>query len=280
MRRLLQLFISGVLVIGLPVASAAMSFHLLTESDPGGLENVDYASFNSVTDLLNFNPSNVGVVNVTLGTAVSIAGLAFDGTQFHLLTESDPGGLNNVNYASFNSVTDLLNFNPSNVGVVNVTLGTAVSIAGFAHDGTQFHLLTESDPGGLENVNYASFASVTDLLNFNPSSVGVVNVTLGTAVSIAGFAHDGTQFHLLTESDPGGLENVNYASFASMTDLLNFNTSSVGFLPSLDPVTSVAGFAAGGESSSHPIPEPSTMLLFGTGLVGLATWRWKRGTQA
>ena len=28
------------------------------------------------------------------------------------------------------------------------------------------------------------------------------------------------------------------------------------------------------------VPEPSMMLLFGTGLAGLAVWRWKRGTQA
>ena len=29
-----------------------------------------------------------------------------------------------------------------------------------------------------------------------------------------------------------------------------------------------------------PIPEPSTMLLFGTGLAGLAAWRYRRGVAA
>ena len=277
MRRLLQLFITGLVVIGLPMASVAMPFHMLVESDPGGANNLNYASFNSVTDLLNFNTSGVGFLP-SLAPAVSVAGLAHDGTQFHMLVESDPGGANNLNYASFNSVTDLLNFNTSGVGFLP-SLAPAVSVAGLAHDGTQFHMLVESDPGGANNLNYASFNSVTDLLNFNTSGVGFLP-SLAPAVSVAGLAHDGTQFHMLVESDPGGANNLNYASFNSVTDLLNFNTSGVGFLPSLAPAVSVAGFAAGIESSSNPIPEPSTMLLFGTGLVGLATWRWKRGTQA
>ena len=35
-----------------------------------------------------------------------------------------------------------------------------------------------------------------------------------------------------------------------------------------------------GDVGQSPIPEPSTMLLFGTGLAALATWRYRKGVNA
>ena len=52
------------------------------------------------------------------------------------------------------------------------------------------------------------------------------------------------------------------------TETLNMT----GFWPNQGAISHVALYSGSGE----PIPEPSTMLLFGTGLAGLVAWRYRK----
>ncbi|TQV75820.1 PEP-CTERM sorting domain-containing protein [Denitrobaculum tricleocarpae] len=91
-----------------------------------------------------------------------------------------------------------------------------------------------------------------------------------------GLTYDGNQFHFITESDPGGLNNVNLFSFDSFVDLVNFNVASSGFPPDLAPAVGISGFIMFIPPEEPPqtqVPESETFLLFGFGLAGLVFGR-------
>jgi len=107
---------------------ASPTIHLITESDPGGPNNVVLSSYDSLSDLVNLAPTSTSPI-FGFPSAVSISGLAFDGTQYHIITESDPGGPNNVVLSSYDSLSDLVNLAPTSTSPI-FGFPSAVSISG------------------------------------------------------------------------------------------------------------------------------------------------------
>jgi len=170
--------------------ASAVPFHVLTEGDPGTSGNVRIRSYSSLSDLISLNQASTSLLGSNLGgTGVSIGGFTYDGNQYHILTEGDPGGSGNVRIRSFNSLSDLLVLNQASTTLLGSNLGgTGVSIGGFTYDGSQYHILTEGDPGGSGNVRIRSFNSLSDLLVLNQASTTLLGSNLGgTGISIGGF---------------------------------------------------------------------------------------------
>jgi hypothetical protein len=128
-------------------------------------------------------------------------------------------------------------------------------------------LITESDPGGLNNVNLSSYDSLADLKILNASSTTFLPGP-SPAVSISGLAYDGFQFHLITESDPGGLNNVNLSSYDSLADLKILNASSTTSLPGPSPAVSISALVFVPDQASQ-VPEPGTIWLLAAGGIVL-----------
>ena len=86
------------------------------------------------------------------------------------------------------------------------------------------------------------------------------------------------QVQLESEADVGSNE-VLYITYNSFTDLTGSIEAGSFFSPvNISGAYSTTGLAYDGNKggSGGVIPEPSTMLLFGTGLAGLAGWRWRK----
>ncbi len=72
----------------------------------------------------------------------------------------------------------------------------------------------------------------------------------------------------------GGGE-VGYTTYNSFADLLSNTSPSSAFSPiDVAGAFSTTGLAFEGEKV---IPEPSTILLLGSGLAGLVAWRYRKG---
>ncbi len=94
--------------------------------------------------------------------------------------------------------------------------------------------------------------------------------------SVGGLAFDGSQYHLLVESNadrPAGTE-VFFLTYNSYADVLAHNVASQQFgAIDINPLFSVGGFTSEFAPQVPGVPEPGTLLLFVLGALGLG---WSR----
>lgn len=100
-----------------------------------------------------------------------------------------------------------------------------------------------------------------------------VSLLFTTQASATGF-----QIQLETDVDivNGAGAEVFYIGYDSFADLLTETASSAGF-SQLGPAPNFTTSGLAFEGNKGVIPEPSTILLFGTGLTGLVAWRMRKG---
>ncbi|MDH5586833.1 MAG: PEP-CTERM sorting domain-containing protein [Nitrospirota bacterium] len=143
----------------------------------------------------------------------------------------------------------------------------------------QVQLESEADVGSNE-VLYIAYNSFTDLTGSIEAGSFFSPVNISGAYSTTGLAYDGSQYIVQLESEADvGSNEVLYITYNSFTDLTGSIEAGSFFSPvNISGAYSTTGLAYDGNkgSSGGVIPEPSTMLLFGTGLAGLAGWRWRK----
>ena len=198
--------------------------------------------------------------------------------MYDLLTETDPGQItNNLGLSQYDTLTDLINLTPANSSALPGLPG-AVSVGGLAFDGNQYLLLTETDPGQItNNLILSRYDTLTDLINLTPANSNFLP-SLASAVSVAGLTFDGSQYLLLTETDPGQItNNLTLSRYDTLTDLINLTPANSNILPSLASAVSARGLSYTFESVS-PVPEPTAMMLFASGLASLCVVRRRKIT--
>ena len=95
-----------------------------------------------------------------------------------------------------------------------------------------------------------------------------IRTALSTLILLASQAFATPMFHLITESDPGGLNNVNLSSYDSLADLKILNASSTTSLPGPSPAVSISALVFVPDQASQ-VPEPGTIWLLAAGGIVL-----------
>jgi PEP-CTERM motif len=262
--------------------AVAAPFIVLLESDAntGAGQEVFLVTYNSYADLISNNQASSAFSQLNISASYSAGGLAYDGSQFHVLLESDAntGAGQEVFLVTYNSYADLISNNQASSAFSQLNISASYSVGGFTYDGSQFHVLLESDAntGAGQEVFLVTYNSYADLISDNQASSAFSQLNISASYSAGGLTYDGSQFHVLLESDAntGAGQEVFLVSYDSYADLISNNQASSAFSQlnisasySAGGITALNGGNTGNGGNGNVVSEPATMALI---LIGLS----------
>lgn len=275
-RSALTVISAAVLYLGV-VQSHAIPIDILLESDSdsGAGNELFLANFDSYQNLIDATVTSSSFSQLNLNSTFSAGGLAFDGSSYQLLLESDTdgGAGNELFIATFDSYQNLIDGTVSSNSFSQLNLSSTFSSGGLAFDGSSYQLLLESDAdsGAGSEVFMASFDSLQSLLDGSVSSSAFSQLNINPNFSAGGLAFDGLSYQLLLESDAdsGAGNEIFLASFDSFQSLLDGTVASNSFSQlNINTNFSAGGFVAYAPEDPVEVSEPASLGLL---LIGLGT---------
>lgn len=131
--------------------------------------------------------------------------------------------------------------------------------------------------------------SLCFLPGVGPATVLVFDVSGDGSLVVGRVRTTPSEFTPFIWDEANGMRNLQFLLTNEFgLDLTGWNLEEASSISDNDRTIVGTGFNPNGNlegwiaqlDSTTPIPEPSTMLLFGTGLAGLVAWRYRRGVAA
>jgi len=262
--------------------AVAAPFIVLLETDADTITNQEIfiVSYDSYADLISNNQASGVFSQLNINPLYSVGGMTYDGSQFHVLLETDADTITNqeIFIVSYNSYADLISNNQASGVFSQLNINPLYSVGGMTYDGSQFHVLLETDADTITNqeIFIVSYDSYADLISNNQASGVFSQLNINPLYSVGGMTYDGSQFHVLLETDADTITNqeIFIVSYDSYADLISNNQASGVFSQlNINPLYSVGGMAAlytanggNGNGNGNVVSEPATMMLVIIGL--------------
>jgi len=225
------------------------------------------------------------IILLTVGIGVGgLTGTHAVAAPYIVLLETDADANNQeIFIVSYDSYADLISNNQAGGVFSQLNINSLYSVGGLAYDGNQFHVLLEIDADAInQEIFIVSYDSYADLISNNQASGVFSQLNINSLYSVGGLAYDGSQFHVMLETDADAInQEIFIVSYDSYADLISNNQAGGVFsqlnINSLYSAGGITALNTGNGGNGNVVSEPATMVLILIGLSLLSVFIRRKG---
>ena len=266
-----------------PITSGAVPYRTMFESieNQGSGDELAFLTFDSFADIISGNVSSQQFSAIDVNGTFNSTGIAYDDNSYRIMFESieNQGSGDELAFLTFDSFADIISGNVSSQQFSAIDVNGTFNSTGIAYDDNSYRIMFESieNQGSGDELAFLTFDSFADIISGNVSSQQFSAIDVNGTFNSTGIAYDDNSYRIMFESieNQGSGDELAFLTFDSFADIISGNVSSQQF-SAIDVNGTFNSTGIVFEPAGQPVPEPATIILFVTGLGGLAGFGRKK----